>query len=115
LSDKPEPLSPKRAYEPLVDPIVIHRPSHGIDPRKQSGIGNDASAPDHVEKFMLSDNAVAVFDQVRQKVEDLRFELYQRVASPQLAAVKIENMTVERQGHAMPRQPRWLPPSTKIC
>src|SRR5262245_45961520 len=62
------------------------------------GLADDAPPPDRLEQVVLADDACPVFDQIGQKIEDLRADR-NRTGSPlELPPVKIE-CAVPKQQH----------------
>ena len=54
------------AHDPLRLPVVAEGPADLLDPAGDSGLGDEAAAPDRVHQLFLGHDAVAVADQVGQ-------------------------------------------------
>jgi hypothetical protein len=76
----------------LILATVADRPARGVDPARQSGFGDDAAIPHRLDQIILGDDVVAVFDQVNQQVEHLRFDRHAFAASSQLAKADVKHM-----------------------
>jgi hypothetical protein len=72
----------------LLATVTKSAPS-GIDPRRNRGIRNKASAPNRSEKIVFADDTVAIADQEIQNVEYLRLDRNQCRSRPQLAPLGI--------------------------
>jgi hypothetical protein len=62
----------------------------------ESRLGNDATTPDAGEQVVVADDAMAIANEMKQDVEDLRFDADRVGASPKLPSVFVEDILVER-------------------
>jgi len=96
IADKPKPLARKGAYELLLLTAVANRPAHGVYSAGQRRLGYDPSTPDRGNEIVLADDAVAVLDEMDQKVEDLRLERNQLATSLELPTIRVEDVASEQ-------------------
>src|SRR5216683_4869379 len=69
--------------------------------------GNDPPFPDGVEHIVLADHPITVADQVDEQIEDLRPDVNQLGAAPQLAAIHVERISTELKWHSGPPPRAW--------
>jgi len=62
----------------------------------QSRLANDATTPDAGEQVVVADDAMAIANEMKKDVEDLRFNADGVDASPKLPLVFVEDKLVER-------------------
>ena len=70
-------------------------------------LGNDSPFPDGVEQIILADHPCTVVDQVDEQIEDLRSDIDQLGAAPQLAAILIYRIFTELKWHSGLLLRRW--------
>jgi hypothetical protein len=70
------------ANEALLLAVVANRAARRIDPRAQCRFRDDPSFPHRSKQVVLGDNALAVADQVFEKVKNLRLEEDQFLGAP---------------------------------
>ena len=105
---KAQALARQGLDQPLLLATVAEHGAGGIDPGAQSGFGYDASLPHRGKKVVLADDVLAVPDQVKQQVEDLRFDGNRRRSANQLAAIRIERVILKQIAHvAIPGGRTW--------
>ena len=75
--------------------VVSDRSPGRIDPTGERRFRYDPPAPDAVEHVVLADDAVAVSNEVFQKIEDLGLNGDDLIAAAQLAPVGIEGAVLE--------------------
>src|SRR5262245_22933152 len=88
--DETHTLAWQGTDEVLVLSGVVNRASHGVYAGRQCRFRNDPSGPDCRNQVVLTDNPIAVLDQVFEEIEDLRGHGDQRRPPPQFAAVRVE-------------------------
>src|SRR5262245_10811654 len=71
-----------------------------IDAAGVRGLGNDSPVPDSVEQILLADHPITVADQVDEQIEDLRPDIDQLGAAPQLAAIHVDRISTELEWHS---------------
>ena len=69
--------------------------AHGIDPAGQRRFGDNAAAPDRGNQIIFADDAITIFDEIDQKIENLRLESDRNVARAQLPALAIQHIIIE--------------------
>jgi hypothetical protein len=62
----------------------------------ESRLGNDATTPDAGEQVVATDDAMAIANEMKKDVKDLRFHADRVDASPKLPSVFIKDIRVER-------------------
>ena len=62
----------------------------------ESRLGNDATTPDAGEQVVVADDAMAIANEMKKDVEDLRFNADGVDASPKLPSVFVKDVLVER-------------------
>ena len=92
VADEAKTFSRKGADHDLILAAVADRPARGIDPARQGRFGDDAAIPHRLDQIVLGDDVVAVFDQMNQEIEHLRFDRHAFAAAGQLAKVDIKHM-----------------------
>ncbi len=73
----------------------------GIHTRIYGCIGNDAATPDRFHQVVPTHNPFSVTNEALEKIENLRLNSYQSVASKQFAAIYIENIVVKLKQHQL--------------
>jgi hypothetical protein len=68
---------------------------------------NDSPFPHGVEQIILADHSITVLDQVDEQIEDLRSDIDQLGAAPQLAAIHVYRIFTELKWHSGLRRRRW--------
>jgi hypothetical protein len=71
-----------------------------IDAAGERRLGNDSPFPDGVEQIILADYPVTVANQVDEQIEDLRSDIDQLCAAPQLAAIHVDRISTELEWHS---------------
>ncbi len=74
---------------------VAERAARGIDPVVQGRLGYDPPAPDVLEQVVLAHHAVAVPDEVQDKVEHLRLNVHRCAAAGQFAPAGVDGVVAE--------------------
>ena len=64
---------------------------------------HDAAAPDRGDQVVLGDDPVAVLNQIDKQIKDLRLDLDQIRAAPQLAPADVERIVAENGTARLPR------------
>ena len=82
--------------EPLMFAAVSNRTADSGYPAAESRLGNDATTPDAGEQVVVADDAMAIANEMKKDVEDLRFNADGVDASPKLASVFVKDVLVER-------------------
>src|SRR5882757_7317301 len=75
--------------------IADSAPRH-IHSSRQCGIGDDAAAPDGGNEIVLTDDSLSIADQVFEKIKYLGCNGNYICAAPQLAAVGVQHVIVEK-------------------
>ena len=78
-----------------------------IDAAGERRLGNNSPFPDGVEQIILADHPITVVDQVDEQIEDLRSDIDQLGAAPQLAAIHVDRIFTELKWHSGLRLRRW--------
>jgi hypothetical protein len=95
-----------RPDQTLLLAAVAYGLAYRIDSTVHCGIRNDAAAPHGRNEIIFADYAVAVLDQVDQKVENLRLKGYRRASRAQFPALAVERKIIEQKQHVAPPQSR---------
>jgi len=78
--------------------------SRGLnDAASQRRFRNDPVAPHRTDEIILADNAVAVFQQINQKVEHLRLNVDQGFGIPEFAPLEVNLVFCETKNHPWSR------------
>ena len=93
------PIMPAQS-QGLVGTGVADRMPDRIDAAGERRLGNDSPFPDGVEQIILADHAITVVDQVDEQIEDLRPDIDQLGAAPQLAAIHVYRIFTELKWHS---------------
>jgi hypothetical protein len=100
-SDEPVATAVYRADQPLGLPIVAHRLPGLLDPAGNRRLADEPAAPDVVHQLILGHHPVAVANQVRQHLEDLRFDPDPDTRAPQLDLRQIKLHILEGDNHSL--------------
>ena len=74
LADKAKTFPRDGADDGLIPAAVADRLSRRVDPAGQGRFRNDPAIPDIFDQIVLGDDALAIFDQINQQIEDLRLD-----------------------------------------
>ena len=80
-ADEADALAGEGADHELRRAVVPKGPACRVDPRVSADFRDDPPAPYRLQQIVLGDDAVAVRDEERQRIEDLGFERNQLVAA----------------------------------
>jgi len=72
-----------------------------IEAAVYSRIWDNAATPNRSNEIVLADHAIAIFDEIYQKVEHLRFDRNNYVTRAQLAASVVECEILKRKQHVV--------------
>src|SRR5262249_4906050 len=97
--DETKPFLGERPNEALLLAAIANGLAHRIYSAGQSRFRNNPSAPNGGDEVVLADNTVAIFDQINQHIEDLRFEGDELIAASQLAPVGVQQAFFESYLH----------------
>jgi len=78
--------------------VANHFPSCA-DTSMKRGFRNDATPPNGVPQFSLTNKVVWVVDQILKNIENLRFESTQHAAAMQIAPLSIEQTVPKSEDH----------------
>jgi hypothetical protein len=104
-----KPFASNRLDQGLVGTSVADRMPDCIDAAGERRLGNDSPFPDGVEQIIFADHPITVVDQVDEQIEDLRSDIDQLVAAPQLAAIHVYRIFTELKWHSGPPPPAVAP------
>ena len=121
-----EPVAPPvdRADQALRGTIVADGLARRLHPARHRGVGDHAPVPDFLDQFVVRDQPVAVRDQQRQQVEDLRFDGPHAAARAKLGGREIQLELAESVDHQprigqvitdSQRSPEFLQESCKLA
>lgn len=99
-ADEAESLARDRADQFLIFAAVADRLSRGVDAASQRRFRNDPVAPHRADEIVLADNAVAVLQQINQKVEHLRLNVDQVFGIPEFAPLEVDLVFFETKNHS---------------
>lgn len=85
--------------EALGPPIVSDRRPGGSDPAGECAVRHEPVAPDRIENLGSGTEAVAVGDQVTERLEDLRFDRYPLTSDSQFERRGVELGILETKDH----------------
>ena len=71
-----------------------------IDAAGKRRLGNDPPIPDGPEQIIFADHPITVPDQIDEQIEDLRPNINQLCAAPQLAAIHVYRISTELEWHS---------------
>jgi hypothetical protein len=74
----------------LLLPVVAHRPPGVLDLGRQRRLADEAIAPHVVEQLLLRDDAITMYDEIGQHIDDERLELDDLAVAGQLVAFWIQ-------------------------
>ena len=74
LADKAKTFPRDGADDGLIPAAVADRLARRVDPAGQGRFRNDPAIPDIFDQIVLGDDALAIFDQINQQIEDLRLD-----------------------------------------
>jgi hypothetical protein len=78
----------------LVDTIIADGGPRSVDAAAERGFRYDASLPDGGEQIFPTDHALPIADQMKQKIEYLRFDRLEHAIPAQFATVSVQLATV---------------------
>ena len=99
LADEANAAAGDGADQALRCAAVADRLAHGVQAGCQGRFGHGPAAPDGLDQIVLADDAAAVADEVDEDVEDLRFDGDGAGSVAQFAAIDIEEVVTECEGH----------------
>src|SRR4029079_14720658 len=94
-SNEADALARQRLNQALRLATVADRSPCRVDTCRQCGLRDDAAMPDGGDEVLLADDALAVFNHIREKVKDLGLERYQARSAMQLATISIQSIIFE--------------------
>ena len=94
VGDEPVSATVHGADQPLVAPVVTHRPTCLLDPARDSRLSHEPAAPHGIHELFLGHDALPVRQEVAQHVERLRLDRHGSAVSTQFEAGGIENEAV---------------------
>src|SRR5262249_23110297 len=100
LADEAKAFAGNRLDQGLVGSGVAYRMPGRIDAAGERRLGNDSPFPDGVEQIIFADHSITVVDQVDEQIEDLRPDIDQLCAAPQLAAIHVYRISTELEWHS---------------
>jgi len=101
LANETKALAGDGADQLLLLAVVADCFARGIDAARQGRVGHDAPAPHCRDEVTLADDAIAVFNQMDQKIEYLWFYRNHLGAAAQLSAIYIKPMTGKHKFHVV--------------
>jgi len=84
------------ANEPLIFAVVPNGTADSGYSTAESRLGNDATPPDAGEQVVVADDAMAIANEMKKDVEDLRFDADGDDAAPKLPSLFVKEVLVER-------------------
>lgn len=108
-TDEADALAREGFDETLLGTAVADSLARRIDTRRQRRVRDDAPAPDRRDELVLADHPLALTDEIRQEIENLRLERNRVTAATQLTPVDIEHAVAERKDHRRSRSIRGPP------
>jgi hypothetical protein len=88
--DKADAPTEQGFDQPLFEAVIADRAARSIDPACQRGFRDGAPLPNGRKQLVLAHYALAVLDQIHQKVEDLRLDRHELSRATQFATGRIE-------------------------
>jgi hypothetical protein len=76
----------------LARAAITDRLARGVDTAGQRRFRDSSAVPDFIEKVILADHTIAIFEQVYQEVEDLRLDRYPPAVTAEFASIDIKYM-----------------------
>src|SRR4029077_2625638 len=101
-SHEADPLAGQSADQSLLFSVVAKRGARRIDPGCQRRLRHNAPAPNGIKHIVLSDDALAVADEVYQKIKDLGLDRDYGPSPAQFTAIRIQNIVFKREKHILP-------------
>lgn len=85
----------KGADEILLLAAVANSLAYCVDATGQGRFRHDAATPDRCDEVVLADDAMSIFDEIDQDVEDLRLDWNHSAGRAQFAALAVERKITE--------------------
>jgi hypothetical protein len=99
VGDKAHAFARDSADHSLSRAAVANRLACRVEAGGHGGFGDGPATPDAHDQIVLTDDTVAVVDEVNEEVEDLRFERDWLAVPAQLAALDIQHAIGKRKSH----------------
>jgi hypothetical protein len=93
-ADKAKPDLAKCADEPLFAAVVADRGARGTDPAQHCRVRYQPAVPDYLDQLVDADGAVAVGDQMHQKMKNLRLQTFRLALAQKFSATQVDLETV---------------------
>src|SRR5262249_7025466 len=102
ITHEAKALSSGRSDQALLFSAVVDCLSCGVNPAGQGRLGDYSPAPYGRDEVIFADHALAVFNQVDQKIEDLRLDWHRRAMRTQFTALAVAHEIIEQKQHVAP-------------
>ena len=102
LTHETKAFSRGRPDQALLFAAVVDCLSCGVNPAGQGRLRDDSPTPYGRDEVIFTDHAVAVFNQIDQKIEDLRLDWHRRAMRTQFPALAVEHEIIEQKQHVGP-------------